>query len=304
MIGLALLILSAAVPSGTTAADGLRVVTTTSDLASLAKRIGGEYVEVTALTSPNRDPHYFNARPSMVVRLNRAGLFVRNGLQLEVGWLPELMRQTNNPAVRPGGDAHVDASRRVPRLEVPEGPVDRSQGHVHPEGNPHYTLDPVRARFAAWNITEGLERIDPERRDRYNDRLETFYGTAESLAKDQRARFEDLPATGVIVYHQQWEYLLDRLGLEKIDEIEPQPGVPPSASHVASLIRRYRGGRIGAVLVAPWNDRGVASQIADGLGVPIVEPCPAVGSCEDTEDVLALFRENADRLYGALEPSR
>lgn len=282
------------------AAEPIRVVATTPDLASLVERIGGEPVEVTALTSPNRDPHYFNARPSMVVRMNRADLFVKNGLQLEVGWLPELMRQTNNRSIQSGGSAHVEASRKVSRLEVPEEPVDRSRGHVHPNGNPHYTLDPVQARFAAWNITEGLETVDPEHEETYNQRLQSFYEEAQTLAREESERFEDLPRKGVIVYHQQWEYLLDRLGLEKIDEIEPKPGVPPSASHVASLVREYRDGDVGAVLVAPWNKRDVAREVAEGLDVPLVEPCPQVRSCEGTDDVLSLFRENSDRLHEAL----
>jgi zinc/manganese transport system substrate-binding protein len=285
------------VPSAVGAVD---VVTTTPDLASLARTVGGSQVTVSALTSSTRDPHYFNARPTMVTDLNRADLFVKNGLQLEIGWLPELMRQSRKSSVQPGGEGHVDASNRVPVLEVPEGPVDRSQGHVHPEGNPHYTLDPVRARYAAWNIAEGLERVDPDHSERYDTNLSSFYERAESLAKEQRKRFESIGTRGVIVYHQQWEYILDRLDLHKVDEIEPKPGVPPSASHIAKLTGDYNSSEVGAVLVAPWNDRDVAQRVADGIGVPLVEPCPIVGSCDGTGDILDLFRENSDRLYEAL----
>lgn len=294
------LLVLASNPATVIAETKLNVVTTTPNLAAIAERVGGDRVEVDSLTSPNRDPHYFNARPSMVVRLNRADLFAKNGLQLEIGWLPELMRQTNNRAIQSGGSAHVDASRKVSPLEVPEGPVDRSQGHVHPEGNPHYTLDPIRARYAAWNITEALETVDSNGSEAYNERLEAFYKEAKSLAEKQASRFGDLSRKGVIVYHQQWEYLLDRLGLEKVDEIEPKPGVPPSASHIASLINEYKDGSVGAVLVAPWSDRGVAKQVAEGIDVPLVEPCPMVGSCENTDTLLTLFRENSNRLHDAI----
>ncbi len=173
----ALAFLLLALPPLAAAEAALRVVATTTDLASLPEEIGGERIaEVHSLSRPLEDPHYLNATPGMVVRTSRADLFVMNGMDLEIGWIPAVLRQTRNHAVRPGGSGFVDASSGVRAIQVPDvSPGDlRALGDVHPQGNPHFTLEPVQSITAARNIAEGFRRVDPEFDEVYQYNLKRY----------------------------------------------------------------------------------------------------------------------------------
>lgn len=292
-------VLSAFLAAASPAAAQVKIVTTTTDLASIARAVGGDLVEVEAIARASEDPHRVTATPGMVVALARADLFVQNGLDLEVGWVPALLRSARNPSLLPGGSGFVDASNRVPLLEVPKGPVDRSMGDLHPYGNPHYTLDPVRAKRAAWNIANGLHRVDPSKAEVYDRNLTAFYARVDEAVARARERFAPHRGAKVLVYHKRFEYLLDRLGLAVVGAIEPLPGIPPSASHIADLIARHRASGVRAVLIDPWNDRRVAERVAAAIGAVVVEPCPAVGACEGASDIVALFERNVEALLRA-----
>ena len=278
----------------------VEVVTTTADLAAIARAVGGDRVEVENLVRPMQDPHYLDATPGMIVRTTDADVFVQNGMQLEIGWIPEVLRQTRNRDVRPGGPGHVDASQGVEAIQVPDE-VDRAEGDIHPEGNPHYTLDPVESIHAARNVAQALQRVDPDHAQHYGEGLEAYREEMEALVSRYQERFQEHRGAGVIIYHPTFDYFLKRLGLEIVDAVEPYPGVSPSARHVADLIDSWgESDRVRVVVLEPWHDDRLAQQVADGVGVPLVELCPAVG-CEDTTTVAELFRYNADRLLEALE---
>lgn len=288
--------------SSSAVSAAVKVITTTTDLASIVRAVGGDLVEVESLCRGSQDPHRLRATPTMVVRLSKADLFVQNGLNLEVGWVPSLVRSSRSDEIRPGGRGYVDASSRVKLLEVPTGRVDRSMGDVHPFGNPHYTLDPSRAKVAAWNIVSGLNRVDPANAKIYNKRLSAFYTRVDSAVATAKKTLESYKGDGVLVYHKRYEYLLDRLGLKVIATIEPKPGIPPSAAHIARLILRHKKEGIRAVLIQPWDDARLAGQVATGIGARIVVPCPAIGGCGDGEDddIVSLFKKNVGILEAAL----
>jgi len=281
-------------------AEPVRVTTTTTDLAAIATSIGGDRVAVRALARPHLDPHFLDATPGMVVRISRSDLLIENGVELEIGWLPEVLQQTRNRDLRRGGPGHVDASIHIDRIQIPEV-ITRDQGDVHPSGNPHYTLEPLVAVGAARAIVEGLIRVDPEGEDLYRERLEVFESRAAALVEDWRERFAPFSGSGVIVYHRHFDYMLKSLGLEIVDTIEPLPGLAPSARHLASLITRRSDGSARLVLMEPWQDRRVAGRLAEALSIPLVIGCPAVGVCPETEDIFSLFEANARKIGEALE---
>ena len=282
------------------AQQSVQVVTTTTDLASVVEMVGGDHVSVTALNPASNDPHYQSARPSYVSRLSNADLFVKNGLDLEVGWVPELMREARNQSIRPGGKGYVNAAEGINPIEVPGPDVTRSQGHVHPRGNSHYTLDPIRTKQVAYNVVRALSKVDPTNRQTYVDQLKAYYKTVDRRVQDVVEQFEPHQGRGVISYHKQWGYLITRLGLQRVDTIEPMPGQPPSASRMAELIQSYDSNSVLAVLSAPWQDRRVSENVAEGIGVESITGCAAVGQCE-TQNVIELFEENAKRILKAIE---
>lgn len=282
------------------AAAKIKVVATIPDLASLARDVGGDLVTVDVLSQPNRDPHKVVTTPAMVVRISQADLFVVNGLELEEGWVPALLDASRNQNVRPGGRGYVDASQRIPVIERISGQVDRSMGDVHPNGNPHYTLDPGRAKWAAWNIANGLARVDPANAEAYRSRLKNLYTRIDAAVARAQRSMKPFRGSGVIGYHKFYNYLLDRLGLRIVASIEPKPGVPPSASHLASVISSQKGKGIRVVLVEPWNDRRVAQQVATAIDAEVVTPIASVGCDPKATDVVSTFELNVAILLRAL----
>ena len=278
----------------------LRVVTTTTDLASLVEFIGGEKVEVTSITRPLQDAHYLDATPGMVVRVGRADMFVENGMELEAGWVPEVMRQTRNRTVRPGGNGYVDASKGITPIQVPER-IHRDMGDVHPSGNPHYTLEPVTSIAAAGNIADGLIRIDSENTDYYLDNLARYEEKSRGLIEEWKEKFAPHEGAGVIVYHKHFDYMLEALGLEVVDAIEPLPGLAPTARHVAGLLSDYSSDVVKVVIMEPWHDDRLPERVAEGIGVELVKPAPAVGAYDDTADIFSLFESNARMILEAIE---
>ena len=278
----------------------LRVTTTTTDLAALAREIGGEHVEVVSLSRPLQDAHYLDATPGMVVRIGRSDLFIENGFELEMGWVPEVVRETRNRNVRPGGAGHVDASHGIQAIQVPER-TQRDMGDVHPSGNPHYTLEPVVAQQAARTIAAGLIRVDEKNKAVYEANLAAYIARSNEVVAKWKEAFASHADAGVIIYHKHFDYMLKALGLEIVDAIEPLPGIAPSARHVARLISTHDADSVRMVIIEPWHDLRVGKQVADAIGVPLLVLCPTVGSCEGTDDVIALFETNARKLLEILE---
>lgn len=220
----------------------LAVVATLPDLAAVAREVGGELATVTALASPDEDPHYVDARPSLILPLARADLLIVNGMELEIGWLPPLQTQARNPRILAGGSGFFDASMAVTKLDVPAGRVDRSMGDVHPAGNPHFTHDPRAMAKVARALGDRLARIDPRNAGAYRQRAAATAASLDALAKEVAARFAAIPRERrrVVQYHKSLSYLLDWLGLEQTATIEPKAGIPPNPSHVAQVLTTMR----------------------------------------------------------------
>jgi len=220
----------------------VKVVATLPSLAALAAEVGGPLVQVQALSSPRQDPHYVDARPSLVLLLNRADVLVMNGIELEAGWLPPLLLQARNPKIAPGSLGLFDASRFVHLQQVPQGPVSRREGDIHPGGNPHFLLDPRAAASIAEGLARRLAEVDAIHAETYRNSASELAKRLRSLAQEEAARFSRLPAPQrrVCVYHASLVYLLDWLSLEQVATLEPRPGIAPDPQHVAAVLQTMR----------------------------------------------------------------
>jgi len=278
----------------------VRVVTTSTDLASIAGSVGGTRVTVESLTAGNTDLHYVQARPDFIMKLNRTDLFIPVGLELEAGWVPLLLNQSRNPKIHKGAPGHCDAYIGIELLDKPAGEINRQMGDIHPYGNPHYWPDPVNGIVIARNIKESLGRVDPEGRDAYEANFARFKNEALAKMKEIAALFSPHRGKEVVVYHTEFSYLLRRLGLKQGMMIEELPGVAPSPSHARRVKEYIRSRRVPVVLVSPWSNVGFAGNIARESGARLLVLPVQTGSARGTENYLKMTETSARMLAEAL----
>lgn len=253
--------------------DVLRVVTTLPDLADLAESIGGAHVEVQAIARPQQNLHAVRIKPSHLVAVSRADVFIQVGLSLEHAWVPGLLESARNRSVSPGGVGFIDAGAGFETINTPVS-LDRSQGvDLHPEGNPHINLSFDGGPFMAERILEGLVRVDPAHEEDYranHARWLLAYGIARERWELVAARVAQRGGTAC-VYHCEFDYLLRDFGLELVAALEPKPGVPPTPSHLAKVIELLRERKVPVLVTAPWSNNRSVARVADSTGVRSVE---------------------------------
>jgi ABC-type Zn uptake system ZnuABC Zn-binding protein ZnuA len=284
---------------GAAAADKLRVVASLSDLKALTEAVGGDLVEVDTLARGDQNPHDLELRPSLMVKLRRADLLVRNGIDGDP-WVEPLVRGAGNGRLAPGGVGLLDVSRGIQILGVPQGPVDRSRGDVHPEGNPHYTLDPATAAIVTANIVEGLARLAPDHRSAFEARRREWLTRLDAALVRWRESLAPYRGTRVVTYHDTWIYFLDRFGLVSAGTVEDRPGIPPAPAHVAELVRHMRSEQVRVLVYEPWADRKLVERIARESGARAVGLATAVGATKEATSYLELFEFNVRALAQAL----
>jgi zinc/manganese transport system substrate-binding protein len=229
----------------------VRVVASTSSMAMLAREVGGPQVSITTLAPPDRDPHYLLARPSMMVSLRRADLLVAVGAELEVGWLPAAIQGASNPKILPGQSGYFEGAAQIDLIEQGQT-ADRSRGDVHPMGNPHFYLDPVRMATVARALAVRLGAIDPANRDAFVARAAAFSKAVDLRAEHWRAQARGAP--GVVFYHKDGNYIAAFLGVPVLGWLEPLPGIPPTASHLRQLVERLKGTK-GVILYNSFHPK-------------------------------------------------
>lgn len=257
----------------------LQIVTTTPNLAAIAQAVGGDLVETRAIAGGAQDPHYVQARPSYARLMNRADLVIANGLELEVGWLGPLLESARNPRIRPGSAGFLDASTTVDRiLEVPSGSVDRSQGDVHPFGNPHYDLDPRNGVLLARGIGRALSAVDSGHASTYGENAERYAAQLESKIATWKGTCAGLTGAPMVGFHKEWEYLADWLGFHMVGYVEDRAGIPPSPQHLAELAATLE--RLGTrrILRAPYNDERACRGVAERAGATVLTLPTQVGA--------------------------
>ena len=293
----ALLIGTHAAASRALAQDPVRVVTTLPVFAELVKEIGGDKVTVEAIASPIQDPHFVEAKPSFILDAGKADIWIEAGMSLEIGWAPLVLQGSRNGDIQPGAPGYVDASLHVQKLGVPAGRVDRSRGDVHPEGNPHYWLDPLNAVPITADITLALSRVDPANAGYYADRRRAFLAELDRRMGAWRARMAPLRGKPVVSYHESWEYLGRRFGLDLEGQLEPKPGIPPSPSHLARLIERMKEVGAKLILVEPYYETKNPELVARETGATVVELPNQPGAGTDT--YFGMIDQIVDRLAKA-----
>jgi zinc/manganese transport system substrate-binding protein len=282
------------------AADKLEAVTTTADLASLMKEVGGDRVNVTSIARGYQDPHFVEPKPSFLLLLRKADLLAVIGLDLEIGWLPPLIDQSRNARIRPGSNGYIDLSRGVEILDRPAA-VNRSMGDVHPQGNPHYWLDPANAVRMAMQLESRLSQLRPADSSYFKERLNDFKLRMNEADKRWRATLAPFRGAKIVTYHNSWPNFVRRYGLDVVGYVEPKPGVPPSPSHTFNLINMMKEQKVKAILMEPYFDHKTPQSIADRTGASLVVIYPSVGGAKTgTEDYFQLFDTNIAAIVKAL----
>jgi zinc/manganese transport system substrate-binding protein len=288
-----------AVTAGSAAASPLHVVTTTPDIASIVREVGGDLVEVEAIARGYQDPHYVAAKPSYMRRVNRADLLVYTGLQLEIGWLPLLVQGARNPNITPGSRGDLDASPGIEVLEVPVGELSRAMGDIHPEGNPHYMLDPRNAGIVAGTVRDRLAKLAPGDAAVFDRNLEAFRTRLAGKIAEWEEQARPLQGRKAVAYHKQWEYLANWLGLEILDYVEEKPGIPPGPRHLAHLEELIPAEGVKVILCANFADTGPAEAVAERTGTELLALPASVGGEEGTDTYLGLLDHLVSKLVEA-----
>jgi len=316
----------------------LDVLTTLTDFRDIAAQVGGDRVEATSLLKGPEDPHFIDAKPGFIRAANKADLFIKNGMELEIGYEPMIVAESRNPKIQPGSPGNCDVSLGVKKLEVPAKAVDRSMGDIHGFGNPHFMLDPVNAKLVAQAIRNRLKEVDPSGASSYDARCDAFirrideamFGAKilerfraadlELLCEqgtliaflDKRGARADLsgwaaalaPYAGTLLvdYHAGGSrYLAHRFGLQVVASLEPKPGIAPSLSHLGEVVTLMKARGVNALLYSPYNRRSDVDWVSSQTGVAGVMLAHSVGAVPDTGDYVSMMNRNMEALRKVLE---
>jgi zinc/manganese transport system substrate-binding protein len=316
------------------AKDKLNVVTTTTNLASIAEAVGGDHVNVSAISTGKEDPHSIAAKPSYMLKAKNADLWIRIGLELEIGYEGLILEGSRNARIHIGSPGHLDASEGIVPLEVPTGKVSRTMGDVHPLGNPHYWLDPSNGRIIARSICRRLKHLDPEHAGDYDRNLAAFVlnldnamfgaklveavggdklwkmqsdGTLDGFLRDQTlaldgwlAKLKPFEHAKIVTYHRSWPYFARRFHLDVVAELEPKPGIPPGPGHILEVINTMKSDKVGVILMEPFYDRADADAVAERTGAEVVVAATAVNGQEGADSYIAMIDNIVNRLGRAL----
>jgi ABC-type Zn uptake system ZnuABC Zn-binding protein ZnuA len=314
----------------------LQVCATVPDLGNLAQDIGGDQVKITVFAKSQEDPHFVEARPSFIKALSQADLFLQIGLELEIGYAPVLLQNARNSRVLTGAPGYIDCSKVITRMDVPAGVVDRSMGDVHPEGNPHYMLDPLNGLRVARLIRDRLIELRPDKKTFFEERYATFYRkigdglVGEKLARkydfeklalsDEEGKLEPflkeqkeegalagwlgmmLPYRGskVVADHNLWAYFARRFGILLVGFLEPKPGISPTTKHLQALVGQMKAEGVKVILSSPYFETRYAQFVSKNAGAKIAPLAHQVGSRPGTDNYLNMIDYNVRQLVSAL----
>lgn len=297
------LVLAAALLGGSAppAAAQLKVVTSTTDLWDIARQVGGSRVTAKHISEGFQDPHFVEAKPSFVLDLQKADAFAYVGLQLEIGWAPVLLAGARNQKIVHGASGDIDVSKAIPLLDVPSGNVDRSQGDVHPLGNPHYWLDPQNGRRIAMLFRDRFSQLDPAGAATYDGNARAFIARLDAAEKAWAPALARLKGQPIIAWHTSWRYFAEYTGLNVVGFMEPKPGVPPSPSHLAGLIMTAQRTSAKAIIMEPWYDRKTADLVASKTGAKVLIIAPSVGGQKGLDDYISTMRNAIEMVANGIQ---
>lgn len=283
-----------------TAAEKIKIVTSLTDLKSIAELIGGEKVEVFAIAKGFQNPHFVDPKPSYILKLARADLFITVGLDLESSWVPPLLNSARNSKIIPGGAGYIDASRNVHLLQVPLN-VDRSEGDIHIYGNPHYWLSPENGKSIAETIYQFLAKVSPQDQSYFLKSYQLFIKTLDEKYSGWLKKLESYKGEKVIAYHNEWPYFEKSFGLVIVDFLEPKPGIPPTPSQLAKIISLMKDQSISIIINSPYFQSESAELVARETGASLAVLATSVEAFDTIESYYDLFDYNIEQLLKALK---
>lgn len=320
------------------AAEKIKILTTTTDLAAIASFIGGEYVMVYSLATGNEDPHKIIPKPSYILMAHHADIWIRLGMAMEIGYERSILEGARNPRIAPGGKGYLDASEDVVKLDIPQGRIDRSMGDLHPEGNPHYLLDPLNGRIVAKKIAQHVGLLMPQQESYFKERAQQFImkldaemfgeeltskvggarlwtmcldGSLESYLQNHPdlnlggwlGRMWKFRGQKIVSYHRNWIYFFNRFGFVGIAEIEPKPGIPPTPAHLKKLLDLIRQEEVKIIMQTPYEPLEAARRIQKQIPVHIIIASPYPIGEEGINSYFDVFENLTKKLESAFKES-
>lgn len=276
-------------------ANALSIFACEPEWGALVKHIAAETADITVATTAFQDPHTLQARPSLIAAARSADLVVCSGADLEIGWLPLLLRRSGNPSIQTGAPGYFLAADYVRKLEIPKI-VDRSQGDIHPQGNPHVHLSPRNIERVAEALTDRLVDLDAANAARFRTNLEDFLARWDEANVVWEEQAQDLAGMRLVAYHLSFSYLADWLDLDIVATLEPKPGIPPSGAHLAKLLKQLTPNPPLAVIRTPYENERPALWLSERLEIPQAELPYTVGGSETALDLFALYGETIETL--------
>ena len=268
----------------------INVVTTLPSFADIATQVGGDEVSVVTLTRGNQDPHFVDARPDLVLKLNRAELIIHAGLGLEDGWLPPLLVGARNGAIQLGSMGNLNVATLMALKDRNFGNMDRSAGDVHPGGNPHFMLDPHNGVVLAIGIADKLGQMEPEKSGFFHKRADDYSKKMlEKIASWEKDSKPALSGKTVVTYHRSWIYLTEWLGIQTLGHVEPKPGIPPSPGHIIKLVKQMKNTQVKALIMEPFYPRGVNEDVARQTGAQLLVLPAEVGGVSEAKTYIEMF---------------
>src|SRR6266446_3739947 len=296
-----LLIVAVVMAAPAQAQSKLNIVTTTEDLASIGREVAGDRATIESVARGYQDPHFVEAKPSFILKLQRADLLVVVGRELEIGWLPPLIQQSRNGKIQVGAEGYLDASLTAQILEIPNGNITRAMGDVHPFGNPHYWTDPENGKRIAKAIADKLVQFRPNDRAVFDQRLADFTARLDAAEKRWLAIMAPYKGTKMVTYHRSLPNFAERFGLDIMGYVEPRPGIPPTPQHTLDLMNEMKRQNVKLVLVEPYFDLKTPVAIGRETGAEVLVIPPSVGGVKEVTDYFKLFDYDLNLLITAIK---
>ena len=261
----------------------IRIVTTITVLSDLAKQVGGDLVDVESIARGNQDPHYIEILPSYMMKVRRADIFLMIGMELEL-WAQQVIDGSRNSKLKV-----IDCSKEIEALEVPATRVDARYGDIHRYGNPHYWLDPLNAEKIMNAILEGLMEVSPEDLDYFTKNIDSYLVKLKNKVEAWTQKMAPYKGTPVIFYHNQWPYFCERFGLTAANFLEPKPGIKPSASHIAKLIKQMKDREIQIIIISPFYEERNPKLLSRATGAKLLKMPTTIDTDTGVENYIELF---------------